>query len=527
MITPQLERIEKGIQELHMKDLKTAQNLFRDAFREMRQKLECFESLSDANLDSCSDEVKNALKDAQKSAIAAISGKLSAADALKGYRVVVATEMLLVLNEATRRRILQAEDKQRLSLQTKRAHEKCNSYLQDANKIVEITDYIASKLEIADYPGGIKWFPGSKGELVVSLVELNLQVANFFHFVPQSYEIESVKIEAGKESTVVLSAIGGSLLTQNNANTTVSTPTIVGLKPLKVLHGLMGANELPFKFIESLVQVQFDGFKEEAKKLTDTASRIAYFELIMNDEVNAQLFAKMKEEKRTEFIESLCNVKFDTDKEEAKKLTDAARRNAFKLIMNHEVNVQLFAKMRNKERIKFVESFGLKDLTDMKNGGIVGGSESRNDPKEAFQSKGRWLNNNRFVNYYFLQRELPSSVTPLLVGILDWSIQKPIRVKILARRKKNKSEKTGKGKDDEAVNLRDSSANVRGAETSLRTDEQENEWMTILDEDGLEWGRSWWKFWRVTSSASKEFKFEFWSGNGNPNILLPRIMLIG
>ena len=67
---------------------------------------------------------------------------------------------------------------------------------------------------------------------------------------------------------------------------------------------------------------------------------------------------------------------------------------------------------------------------------------------------------------------------------------------------------------------------MRGAEASLRTDEEENEWMTILDKDGLEWEDYEWKFWRVTSSASREFKFEFWTGSGNPFSLL-RIMLIG
>ena len=103
-IAPQLDKIEKGIQELQMKDLKTAQNLFRDVFRDMRRKLECFDSLTDENLEQVSDKVNNAVIVAQNHAITAISGKLSAVDALEGYSFVVATEMLLVLNEATRRR---------------------------------------------------------------------------------------------------------------------------------------------------------------------------------------------------------------------------------------------------------------------------------------------------------------------------------------------------------------------------------------------------------------------------------------
>ena len=239
-----------------------------------------------------------------------------------------------------------------------------------------------------------------------------------------------------------------SSLTQNDVNATVSTPTIVGLKPLKVLHGLMGASKTLKNQCSKSIQKQLDFYEEMMKRHTDTASRIAFFELIRNDEMDVHLFAS-----------------------------------------------------RAEKGIEFIESFGLKDLTDMKNGGIVGGSESRHNYRNyAFQSEGLWWPNIGSDGHYFLNRELPSSVTPLIVGIQVWTFEKPVRVKILARRKTHKSEEMGEGKDDEAVRLRDSTANVRGAEASLKTDEQENEWMTMLDKDGLEWEDNEWKFWRVTNS---------------------------
>ena len=190
-IKPQLDRIQNALNDLKMKDLKIARDQFDDALRSLRQKLERLASTSEENLKHRSDQIEKELYDAQQSAIGASNSELKCEETITAIKCIVATEMLRVLNVATSSKNIGASHQSLLCDKISEASEKCNKYLNRANELKEITDYIVSKVEIEGYPKSYKFFLSDKSSLVYGLIEMNLHVRGFFYYMEKTNATKS------------------------------------------------------------------------------------------------------------------------------------------------------------------------------------------------------------------------------------------------------------------------------------------------------------------------------------------------
>ena len=69
---------------------------------------------------------------------------------LDSFKWILTTELLGVMNEATASSVVNTEW---INVKLIEAWRKCNKYLQEANDLEEITDFIASKVKIKGYKG--------------------------------------------------------------------------------------------------------------------------------------------------------------------------------------------------------------------------------------------------------------------------------------------------------------------------------------------------------------------------------------
>ena len=194
-IEPQLSKIQSAIKDLKIKNLNVAKRLFENALLELGQKFEEYASTSADLLKDHSEIIKEKLTKAQDSALEANHAGLSTKDRLTTFKWILATELLGVLNEATSKSKskLGPQDMEWIQKRLRHARQFCNKYLNEANQIVEITDFIALKIT-AD--GGKIW-ASNQTEAVCQLLTLNLQISAFFCFMEHTYGVASARDGAG------------------------------------------------------------------------------------------------------------------------------------------------------------------------------------------------------------------------------------------------------------------------------------------------------------------------------------------
>ncbi len=108
-----------------------------------------FFTLSEENLKSYSQDIKEKFQHAQLSAMDAVShGGLKPNEYVDAYQWLITTELLGVVNEATSKKSLGPDDQYRVQMKTIKAEMNVNDYLQKINEIGEITNFIASKIKI-------------------------------------------------------------------------------------------------------------------------------------------------------------------------------------------------------------------------------------------------------------------------------------------------------------------------------------------------------------------------------------------
>ena len=125
-----LDELKGALTDLKMKDHKMAQDQFQDVLMSMALKFQSDSMSSSKVLKRFSDEIKEKLNDAQKSALAAKNSGLKPAETLDSVKYIIATELLGVINEATRKTDMSKEDAEWFTLKATEAWGKCNKYLQ-------------------------------------------------------------------------------------------------------------------------------------------------------------------------------------------------------------------------------------------------------------------------------------------------------------------------------------------------------------------------------------------------------------
>ena len=222
--------------------------------------------MSEADLRRDSDRIATALSQTQNSALAALHSQCKAKEQLVDYKWILATEMLTVLNEASAKHIFQESDLRWICRRMKESKQKCFDYLKRANEMGEIVDFIATKIKVVGYPS--KWMVSNKMDLAAELLNINLQVVNFFYFMEKNLCSDDTKMlnqevarkEKGKENEEEMGGnkeekvgqpkeglVGECLGAIDGAfyfNPMTSAPLLMGLKPIEVLKRLeLVANE--------------------------------------------------------------------------------------------------------------------------------------------------------------------------------------------------------------------------------------------------------------------------------------------
>ena len=196
LFKPQLDKIQNAIAELQRKDFRAALVNYDDALRALELKYNNYSCLGEINLKRQSEDVKAKLDKAQESAVEAVAAGthvLKTAEYLETYRLILATELLKVFNEATSATVVSSDHLEWVQLKLSEAKGTCFENLTKVNEIPKIQHFIATK--IPEYKNPINPFSGiltekkekKRTDQVVNCLELNLDVARFFHVMARNY----------------------------------------------------------------------------------------------------------------------------------------------------------------------------------------------------------------------------------------------------------------------------------------------------------------------------------------------------
>ena len=225
----------------------------------MRIKFQGVSASDPESLKHHTDHIENNLKSAQEKASTANHSGHKTMQKLDSLKWIIVTEMLRVLNETTSKAKLEPTDMKRMETVVKVGREKCFKYLQKANEIETITDFVASKIKVEGYQASRKFnFMSTDGTAqLCQLIHVDLQAEEFFRMMEEKYvtastnEVEECRSQTGERQ--VGQPLG--LVAPSNK---ASTPLIMGISTLDLISRLEESNGINEGVKKSFVGPQND-----------------------------------------------------------------------------------------------------------------------------------------------------------------------------------------------------------------------------------------------------------------------------